>query len=93
MNSIFAIYSLSLDAQALICEDCYFTYEHTDNANGIGFYHNTTGDSFPANSEELHISEGAFWQIEKQWENQVVEMQLIPFADVSEQREESPSKP
>lgn len=77
MYSIFGTYALSSNGQSLQNEEYFFTY---DKANqGMGLYRNTTGQWDPAVSEELKITESAFWQIEKRMENQIVRMNFIPL--------------
>jgi hypothetical protein len=60
--AMFGEYALSAEGE-LVCKDYYFTYEKDANFTEIGFYHNTDGEWDPKVSEELDVSEDAFWEI------------------------------
>ncbi len=79
--SMFGTYSLSSDGTNLICNDLYFTQEKENNVEELGLYHNQSGSTEPAASEELTISEGQFWQMEAKLEQLVQDMVLTPFAE------------
>ena len=78
--AIFGTYTLSPDGTALVCQDYYFTYEKDKNFSEIGFYHNTDGAWDPAVSEELDLSDDAFWALEEELESQVRPMTFTPFS-------------
>lgn len=79
--SIFGTYYLSDDGAELLCNDYYFTYEKDETFEDIGCYHNITGEWDKAVSEELDLTLDEFWQIEADLEEDVVLINLTPFAD------------
>ncbi len=81
MYSIFGTYTMTLDGTALSCKDYYFTFEKNESFTEMGFYHNHSGVWDKVVSEELKISDEAFWQIEAALENQTQLMELIPFSE------------
>ena len=78
--TIFGTYTLSPDGTALVCQDYYVTYEKDESFTEIGFYHNTDGVWDPALSEELELSDDAFWALETELESQVRPMTFTPFS-------------
>ncbi len=78
--TIFGTYTLSPDGTSLVCQDYYFTYEKDESFTEIGFYHNTDGVWDPALSEELELSDDAFWALETELESQVRPMTFTPFS-------------
>lgn len=80
MYSSFGTYVISEDGLALSCEDFYFTYEKDESLTEISFYHNTSGEWDTSVSEELEISDEAFWKKYDELIKQVKHIALIPFS-------------
>ncbi len=90
--SAFGSYHLSADGKELVCEDFYFTDDEGNaldpNSTGemkLRFYHNQTGAWDKAVSEELKITDEAFWELSQKLEAQTVSPELIPFAAYAEE--------
>lgn len=81
MYTSFGAYALSPDGQTLTCEDFYFTADKDENPEEMGLYHNTSGLWDKAVSGELHISEEAFWAIERKMEERIEAIELILFGE------------
>lgn len=79
--SCFGTFHISEDGTELICEDFYFTNEKDASFTEIGMYHNTTGAWDVSVSEELELSDEAFWDMEASLEDTRERMELTPFAD------------
>lgn len=79
--SAFGAFRLSEDATELICEDFYFTHEKDESFQEIGLYHNTTGAWDREASEELDMTDEAFWQIMDAYESECLPLELTPFSD------------
>jgi len=79
-RAMFGTYQLTSDGTALTCEDFYFTSEKDADFQVIGRYHNTTGDWDKDTSEELNISEDAFWRIMNSYEDDCRQLELTPFS-------------
>lgn len=58
--SIYGEYAMS-DSGEFQCLHAYFTYPKNEEMNEIGYYHNTSGISDPAQAEELSIDAEDFW--------------------------------
>ena len=81
MYTMFGAYQLIPDGTQLICEDCYFTDLKGGSDSEIGFYHNTLGAWDMDVSEELDLSEDAFWAVQQAYEDQCVSPELTAFSN------------
>lgn len=63
----------------LVVRDFYFTEIMDDNYEEIGVYYNTTGEWDVASSELLPMSVDEFWQIEEEYETEIVNLKLMPL--------------
>ncbi|MBP3468709.1 MAG: hypothetical protein J6K26_04255 [Lachnospiraceae bacterium] len=67
------------EEERLVVRDFYFTEIMDDNYEEIGVYYNTTGEWDVASSELLPMSVDEFWQIEEEYETEIVNLKLIPL--------------
>lgn len=63
----------------LVVRDFYFTEIMDDNYEEIGVYYNTTGEWDVASSELLPMSVDEFWQMEEEFEPEIVNLKLMPL--------------
>lgn len=80
MYSIFGTYTISPDGRFLSCNDYYFTYEKDESFQEIGYYHNTSGKWDKSVSKELGLTGDQFWQMASDLEQQIHNVELIPFS-------------
>lgn len=77
--SLFGVYALSADGAELVCEDLWFTWEKEESADGVGYYHNTTGLWDPEQAEELDLTAEEFWRTAEELESREQDLELTPF--------------
>ena len=77
--SLFGVYALSLDGTELVCEDLWFTWEKEGSADGLGYYHNTTGIWDPEQAEELDLTAEEFWRTAEELEGREQDLELTLF--------------
>lgn len=77
--SYFGEYELGADGGRL-CVDFYFSEGKNEELTESGYYHNTTGETDAASSEELDMTEDEFWSVEKEYAGRTVVLEGTPFS-------------
>ncbi len=78
--SAFGTYALSESAEALNCEDFYFTDVAADDPEKILYYHNQSGVWDPAEAELLEIGDDAFWALIETMDTGAEELYPLAFS-------------
>ena len=81
LYSIFALYDLTVDGGALVCQDYCFTHEKDGNFEDVHCWHNMVGKMDVAVSEELAMTLEEFWETEAEYGERIADLALIPFAE------------
>lgn len=79
MRSSFGEYTFSPDGRQLFCASFYFTAESPASPEMLAVYYNNTGAFDPTQSEELDISPDAFRRMQREFEGEVRQVNLMPF--------------
>ena len=78
---IFGTYRISQDAEELICENYYYSYEKEDNPTEVDYYYNQSGIiDADDSSMKLLITEDQFMELNDELWEQVKGIELIPIS-------------